>query len=394
MLLSAALILLTGLILGELAGLIRLPKLTGMIAAGILLGSFGLLDPKLMGISADLRKIALIIILTRAGLNLELSDLKKIGRPALLMSFVPASCEILGVTLLAPLLLGLSFTEAAMMGAVLGAVSPAVIVPKMLRLMEEKRGTDKQIPQLILAGASMDDVFVIVMFSVFSGLCAGGDISALSIVNIPVSVILGTTVGAVCGLLLALLFNRLHMRDSVKVVIIISLSFLLVSLEDALPDWVGFSGLVAVMAAGIALRRKSPERAIRISAKYSRLWTAAEIMLFVLVGAEVDITAAGEIWLPVLCVIFGALLFRFAGVFLCLLRTRLSIKERLFCMIAYMPKATVQAAIGGVPLAMGLSCGNIVLAGAVVAILVTATLGAFLIDLTSRRLLTAEPRET
>ena len=394
MLLSAALILLTGLILGELAGLIRLPKLTGMIAAGILLGSFGLLDPKLMGISADLRKIALIIILTRAGLNLELSDLKKIGRPALLMSFVPASCEILGVTLLAPLLLGLSFTEAAMMGAVLGAVSPAVIVPKMLRLMEEKRGTDKQIPQLILAGASMDDVFVIVMFSVFSGLCAGDDISALSIVNIPVSVILGTTVGAVCGLLLALLFNRLHMRDSVKVVIIISLSFLLVSLEDALPDWVGFSGLVAVMAAGIALRRKSPERAVRISAKYSRLWTAAEIMLFVLVGAEVDITAAGEIWLPVLCVISGALLFRFAGVFLCLLRTRLSIKERLFCMIAYMPKATVQAAIGGVPLAMGLSCGNIVLAGAVVAILVTATLGAFLIDLTSRRLLTAEPRET
>lgn len=394
MLLSAALILLTGLILGELAGLIRLPKLTGMIAAGILLGSFGLLDPKLMGISADLRKIALIIILTRAGLNLELSDLKKIGRPALLMSFVPASCEILGVTLLAPLLLGLSFTEAAMMGAVLGAVSPAVIVPKMLRLMEEKRGTDKQIPQLILAGASMDDVFVIVMFSVFSGLCAGGDISALSIVNIPVSVILGTAVGAVCGILLALLFNRLHMRDSVKVVIIISLSFLLVSLEDALPDWVGFSGLVAVMAAGIALRRKSPERAVRISAKYSRLWTAAEIMLFVLVGAEVDITAAGEIWLPVLCVISGALLFRFAGVFLCLLRTRLSVKERLFCMIAYMPKATVQAAIGGVPLAMGLSCGNIVLAGAVVAILVTATLGAFLIDLTSRRLLTAEPRET
>lgn len=394
MLLSAALILLTGLILGELAGLIRLPKLTGMIAAGILLGSFGLLDPKLMGISADLRKIALIIILTRAGLNLELSDLKKIGRPALLMSFVPASCEILGVTLLAPLLLGLSFTEAAMMGAVLGAVSPAVIVPKMLRLMEEKRGTDKQIPQLILAGASMDDVFVIVMFSVFSGLCAGGDISALSIVNIPVSVILGTAVGAACGLLLALLFNRLHMRDSVKVVIIISLSFLLVSLEDALPDWVGFSGLVAVMAAGIALRRKSPERAVRISAKYSRLWTAAEIMLFVLVGAEVDITAAGEIWLTVLCVIFGALLFRFAGVFLCLLRTRLSIKERLFCMIAYMPKATVQAAIGGVPLAMGLSCGSIVLAGAVVAILVTATLGAFLIDLSSRRLLNAEPRET
>ena len=386
MLLSIALILIFGLALGELAGLLRLPKLTGMIAAGILLGSLGWLDPALLGISADLRKIALIIILTRAGLNLELSDLKKCGRPALLLSFVPAACEIVGVTLLAQLLLGLDIAEAATMGSVLAAVSPAVIVPKMLKLMEEKRGTDKQIPQMILAGASMDDVFVIVMFSVFSGLCAGGEVSAVSIVNIPVSILLG----AVCGVLMALLFRKLHMRDSVKVILVMSLAFLLVTLEDVLPDYIGFSGLVAVMTAGIALRQREPERAVRISAKYSKLWTAAELMLFVLVGAEVDLNSIGGIWLPVLGVILGALAFRCAGVFLCLLRTRLCLKERLFCMLAYTPKATVQAAIGGVPLAMGLACGNVILSGAVLAILVTATAGAFLIDLTAPRLLKKE----
>ena len=391
MLLSIALILIFGLALGELAGLLRLPKLTGMIAAGILLGSLGWLDPALLGISADLRKIALIIILTRAGLNLELSDLKKCGRPALLLSFVPAACEIVGVTLLAQLLLGLDIAEAATMGSVLAAaVSPAVIVPKMLKLMEEKRGTDKQIPQMILAGASMDDVFVIVMFSVFSGLCAGGEVSAFSIVNIPVSILLGAAVGAVCGVLMALLFRKLHMRDSVKVILVMSLAFLLVTLEDFLPDFIGFSGLVAVMTAGIALRQREPERAVRISAKYSKLWTAAELMLFVLVGAEVDLNSIGGIWLPVLGVIIGALAFRCAGVFLCLLRTRLCLKERLFCMLAYTPKATVQAAIGGVPLAMGLACGNVILSGAVLAILVTAAAGAFLIDLTAPRLLKKE----
>lgn len=393
MLLSAALILIFGLILGETAGKLRLPKLTGMLAAGIILGALGWLDPKLMGISAELRKIALIIILTRAGLNLELADLKKCGRPALLMSFIPASLEIFGVTLLAHFLLGLGFTEAALMGTVLGAVSPAVIVPKMLKLMSEKRGTDKLIPQMILAGASIDDVFVIVMFSVFTGLCSGGEVSALSIVNIPLSIVLGAAFGALCGVLLAMAFRRIHFRDSVKVVILMSLSFLLVALEDSLPEYIGFSGLVAVMACGIALRQKSPERAARISAKYSKLWTAAEIMLFVLVGAQVNISAAADIWLPVLGVIFGALLFRFAGVFLCMIKTRLNLRERFFCMIAYMPKATVQAAIGGVPLAMGLSCGDTILAGAVVAILVTATLGAFLIEFTAKRLLSRQEEQ-
>lgn len=393
MLLSAALILIFGLILGETAGKLRLPKLTGMLAAGIILGALGWLDPKLTGISAELRRIALIIILTRAGLNLELADLKKCGRPALLMSFVPASLEIFGVTLLAHFLLGLGFAEAALMGTVLGAVSPAVIVPKMLKLMSEKRGTDKLIPQMILAGASIDDVFVIVMFSVFTGLCSGGEVSALSIVNIPLSIVLGAAFGALCGILLAMAFRRIHLGDSVKVVILMSLSFLLVSLEDSLPEYIGFSGLVAVMACGIALRQKSPERAARVSAKYSKLWTAAEIMLFVLVGAQVNISAAADIWLPVLGVIFGALLFRFAGVFLCMIKTRLNLRERFFCMIAYMPKATVQAAIGGVPLAMGLSCGDTILAGAVVAILVTATLGAFLIEFTAKRLLSRQEEQ-
>ena len=284
----------------------------------------------------------------------------------------------------------MDFTEAALMGTVLGAVSPAVIVPKMLKLMEEKRGTDKLIPQMILAGASTDDVFVIVMFSVFAGICSGGGVNALSIVNIPLSIVLGAAVGVLCGILLALTFRKIHLRDSVKVVILMSLSFLLVTLEDSLPDYIGFSGLVAVMACGISLRWKAPERAVRISTKYSKLWAAAEIMLFVLVGAEVSLESAADIWLPVLGVIFGALAFRFVGVFLCMTGTKLNMRERLFCMIAYMPKATVQAAIGGVPLAMGLSCGDTILAGAVVAILVTATLGAFLIDLTAKRLLKGE----
>ena len=383
MLLSAALILLSGLILGETAGKLHLPKLTGMLAAGLILGALGWLDPAMMSISADLRKIALIMILTRAGLNLKISDLKKCGRPALLMSFIPAGCEIVGVTLLAPPLLGLDYAEAALMGSVLGAVSPAVVVPGMLALIEEKRGTDKLIPQMILAGASMDDVFVIVMFSVFSGICTGGDFSALSIVNIPVAIISGAAVGVLCGILLALLFSRVHLRDSLKVVILLSVAFLLVTLEDCLPDFIGFSGLVAVIACGISLRWKAPERAVRVSRKYGSMWTAAEIM-------QVDISAAGAIWLPVLGVIFGALAFRFIGVGICMIKTKLSLRERLFCMIAYMPKATVQAAIGGVPLAMGLSCGNTILAGAVIAILVTAAPGAFLTGITAPKLLHQE----
>ena len=390
MLRGFALVLLSGFVFGELFGKLRLPKLTGMIAAGIALGSLGLLDEKLLGISAELRKIALVIILLRAGMNLKLSDLKKIGRPAALLCFVPACFEMAGTVLLAPPLLGLSITEAAVMGAVLAAVSPAVIVPKMLKLMEERRGTDKLIPQMILAGASIDDVFVIVMFSVFSGIEQGGELSALTLLNIPLSLVLGAAAGAAVGLLLALLFGKIHIRDSAKVIVVLSCAFLLTVAEDALSGLVGFSGLVAVMAAGLFMGVKAQEQTQRVSAKLGKLWCGAEIVLFVLVGAAVDIGAAAESGVKALLLIAGALVLRSAGVFLCLIGTKLSAKERLFCAFSYLPKATVQAAIGGVPLAMGMACGQKVLSAAVIAILVTATLGAALIEAFGKRWLLKE----
>lgn len=390
MLFGFAFVLLSGFVFGELFVKLRLPKLTGMIAAGIALGSLGLLDEKLIGISAELRKIALVIILLRAGMNLKLSDLKKIGRPAALLCFVPACFEMAGTVLLAPPLLGLSLSEAAVMGAVLAAVSPAVIVPKMLKLMEERRGTDKLIPQMILAGASIDDVFVIVMFSVFSGIEQGGELSALTLLNIPLSLVLGTAAGAAVGLLLALLFGKIHLRDSAKVIVVLSCAFLLTAAEDALSGRVGFSGLVAVMAAGLFMGVKAQEQTQRVSAKLGKLWCGAEIVLFVLVGAAVDIGAAAEAGAKALLLIAGALVLRSAGVFLCLIGTRLSAKERLFCAFSYLPKATVQAAIGGVPLAMGMACGQQVLSVAVIAILVTATLGAALIESFGKRWLLKE----
>lgn len=390
MLLGFALVLLSGFVFGELFGKLRLPKLTGMIAAGIALGSLGLLDEKLLGISAELRKIALVIILLRAGMNLKLSDLKKIGRPAALLCFVPACFEMAGTVLLAPPLLGLSITEAAVMGAVLAAVSPAVIVPKMLKLMEERRGTDKLIPQMILAGASIDDVFVIVMFSVFSGIEQGGELSTLTLLNIPLSLVLGAAAGAAVGLLLALLFRKIHIRDSAKVIVVLSCAFLLTAAEDALSGRVGFSGLVAVMAAGLFMGVKAQEQTQRVSAKLGKLWCGAEIVLFVLVGAAVDIGAAAESGVKALLLIAGALVLRSAGVFLCLIGTKLTAKERLFCAFSYLPKATVQAAIGGVPLAMGMACGQKVLSVAVIAILLTATLGAALIEAFGKRWLLKE----
>lgn len=393
MLLSIALVLLAGFLLGELFGKLRLPKLTGMIAAGIALGSLGLLDEKLLGISAELRKIALLIILLRAGMNLKLSDLKKIGRPAALLCFVPACFEMAGTVLLAPKLLGLSVSEAAVMGAVLAAVSPAVIVPKMLKLMEERRGTDKLIPQMILAGASIDDVFVIVMFSVFSKAEQGGDFSPIALLNIPLSIVLGAAAGAVTGLLLALLFGKIHIRDSAKVIVVLGTAFLLTSAEDLLGGRVGFSGLVAVMAAGLFMGVKAQEQTKRVSEKFGRLWCGAEIVLFVLVGAAVDIGAAAEAGLNALLLIFGALLLRSLGVFVCLIATNLSARERVFCAFAYLPKATVQAAIGGVPLAMGMACGQKVLSVAVIAILVTATLGAALIEFFGKRWLVQEKEQ-
>ena len=390
MLTSLALIFLFGLIFGALFQKLRLPPLLGMLIVGIVLGPYALnwLDDSLLSISADLRQIALIIILTRAGLNLNISDLKKVGRPAILMCFLPACFEILGMLVLAPPLLHISYLDAAIMGAVVGAVSPAVIVPKMLRLMEEGYGTKKSIPQLILAGASVDDVFVIVLFSSFTGLAKGESLSPWRFAEIPVSILLGILLGAALGLLLAFFFQKVHVRDSVKVLLLLSFSFLLVALEDALEGIVPISGLIAVMSLGIALQRKRDIVARRLSLKFSKLWVAAELLLFVLVGATVDLHYAYAAGLSAVILIFGVLLFRMAGVWVCLFKTKLLFKERLFCVLAYMPKATVQAAIGSVPLSMGLSCGNIVLTVAVLAILITAPLGAFLIDLTYKKLLT------
>ena len=388
MLLSLAVIFLCGMGMGAVFRRLNLPQLLGMLLTGILLGPYALnlLDGSILSISADLRQIALIIILTRAGLNLDVADLKKVGRAAVLMCFVPASFEILGMLALAPRILGISLLDAAIMGTVVGAVSPAVIVPKMLKLMDERYGTRESIPQLIMAGASVDDVFVIVLFTSFTGLAQGGTASALDLMRIPTSIVLGLAAGAVCGLLLALAFRKIHMRDSAKVIIILSISFLLVTLEHSLSGALGFSGLLAVMGMGIALQRRRGEVAARLSAKYSKLWVAAELLLFVLVGATVDVGYALASGGAAVLLIFGVLVFRMAGVFLCLLGTSLDRGERLFCMIAYMPKATVQAAIGAIPLSMGLACGQIVLTVAVLSILITAPLGSFLIERTYKKL--------
>ena len=396
MLTSLALIFLLGMASGGIFKKIKLPSLLGMLLTGIILGPYvlNLIDNSILDISSDLRKIALIIILTRAGLSLDINDLKKVGRPAVLMCFIPATFEIIGMIVLSPKLLGVSILEAAVMGAVVGAVSPAIIVPKMLKLMEEGYGIEKSIPQMLLAGTSIDDIFVIVMFTVFTGLAQGNSISAISFLQIPVSIILGVIAGAVIGLCLAVFFKNVHMRDSAKGVLLLSISFLMISLETTLEGIVPFSGLLAVMSIGIFLQIKYRVVARRLSIKYSKLWVGAEILLFVLVGATVDISYAFKAGIGAVILIFGVLLFRIVGVFFCLIKTNLTIKERLFCMIGYIPKATVQAAIGGVPLAMGMVSGQLILTLAVLAILITAPLGAFGIDVTYKKLLTSVKGES
>ena len=389
MLLSIALILIVGMSMGWICQKCKLPSLLGMLATGVILGPYvlNLLDSSILGISSELRKIALIIILTRAGLGLDLSGLKKIGRPAVLMCFVPASFELLGMILIAPKLMGLSLLEAAVMGAVLAAVSPAVVVPRMVKLMDEGYGVKEGIPQLILAGASVDDVYVIVLFSTFVGMMQGEGASVLSFVNIPISIFLGIAIGLLIGFTLAYFFKKVHIRDTSKVLIILSISFLLVVLEDVLTTAITFSALIAIMFIGIGLQRNREIVAKRLSVKYGKLWVAAEVFLFVLVGATVNIGYLGKVGVQALVVIVGALAFRMLGVFVCLLGTSLKRKERLFVMMAYTPKATVQAAIGGIPLALGFACGDTVLTVAVLAIVLTAPLGAFAIDFSYKKLL-------
>lgn len=390
MLLSIALILLVGMSMSWICRKIKLPGLLGMLITGIVLGPYvlNMLDIKLLGISEDLRKIALIIILTRAGLGLDLTSLKKIGRPAVLMCFVPATFELAGMLLLAPRLMGMNLLEAAVMGAVLAAVSPAVVVPRMVKLMEEGYGVKEGIPQLILAGASVDDVYVIVLFSTFSGMMQGEGASVIRFVNIPVSIILGMIIGLTIGVLLAFYFQKVHIRDTAKVLIILGISFLLAAAEDSLTTPVTFSALIAIMFIGVGLQKKREAVAKRLAVKYAKLWVAAEVFLFVLVGATVNIGYLGRVGVRALLMIAGALLFRMAGVWVCLLGTGLKRGEKAFTMLAYTPKATVQAAIGGIPLALGFACGDTVLTVAVLAIVLTAPLGAFAIDLSYRKLLT------
>lgn len=396
MLLSISLIVLCGMFLGYICKKIKLPSLVGMILTGILLGPyvFNLIDDSILNISADIRKIALIIILTRAGLSLDISGLKKIGRPAMLMCFLPASFELLGMLILGPLLLNLTLLEAAILGSVLAAVSPAVVVPRMIKLMEEGYGNSKSIPQLILAGASVDDVFVIVLFTTFTGIAQGGSASVMEFVNIPVSVATGIAIGLIVGWILSKYFSVFHMRDTVKVLIILAVSFLLVVIESILQDKlktpITFSALIAIMFIGIALRKHLRDVSDRLSSKFNKLWVGAEIFLFVLVGATVNISYLGGVGVKAIVVILGAVVFRMLGVFVCLIKTDLNMKERGFTMMAYTPKATVQAAIGGIPLSLGLACGDITLTVAVLAIIITAPVGAFAIDLSYKKLLRKE----
>ena len=382
MLTSIALILLCGLLFGFLFNKIKLPALLGMIIVGIVLGphALNLIDSSILNISAELRQIALVIILTRAGLSLNINDLKKIGRPAILMCFVPACVEMIGTIIFAPMLFGISIIDAAVMGSVLAAVSPAVVVPRMIKIMDEGYGKDKSIPQLILAGASVDDVFVIVVFTVLTAFASTGEINTTDFLQIPLSIILGVLLGVIVGFLLVLFFKKVHIRDSVKVLIILSVSFLLREIESLLEGIVPVSALLGIMSMGITVNQKYNVLSKRLSVKYNKLWLGAEIFLFVLVGVAVDINYALNAGVVAVIVVIIALISRMFGVMLSLVKTNLNKKERLFCMLSYTPKATVQAAIGTIPLAMGLSCGSVVLTVAVVSILITAPFGAICID--------------
>ena len=395
MLTSLSLIFLVGLAMGAICQKLKLPRIIGMLATGIVLGPYVLdmLDPSILSISSDLRKMALIIILLKAGLSLNLEDLKKVGRPAIMMSFVPASFEIVGYLLFAPAILGITRVEAAVMGSVLAAVSPAVVVPRMVQLMETKYGTEKAIPQMIMAGASCDDIFVIVLFTTFLSMAQGGSADIKAFANIPVSIILGIILGAIVGYLLYLFFEtayakKHYVRNSMKVIIVLGFSFLLIAIEGWLEGKIAVSGLLAVVSMACVLKMKCTAFVSkRLSEKFGKLWLAAEVILFVLVGAAVDIRYTLEAGLAAVAMIFVALIFRSFGVLLCTVKTNLSAKERAFCVIAYLPKATVQAAIGGIPLALGFACGDVVLTVAVLAIVLTAPLGAFAIDSSYKKFL-------
>jgi len=389
MLFSLALMVLCALVLSGIMQKLKLPGLVGMLLTGIILGPYALnlIAPELLNLSSDLREIALIVILTRVGLSLDLNDLKKVGRPAILMCFIPATFEIAATTIFAPMFFPISHLEAAIMGTVLGAVSPAVVVPKMLKLMESGHGKSMSVPQFILAGASVDDIYVIVLFASFMGMYSGSSFDVGSLVKIPVAIVVGLLTGILLGLALVKVFKKIHMRDTVKILILLCTSFLLVTLETAVKPYLPMSGLLAVMAMGGTILKQYDILATRLSGKFSKIWVATELMLFVLVGSTVDISYAAKAGIAAVVVILIALVIRMCGVFVCLIKTKLSVKERLFCAIAYLPKATVQAAVGGLPLAAGVAAGNIILTVAVLAILIAAPLGAIGIDRSYHKLL-------
>ena len=382
MLTSLGLILIFGYILGLLFEKINLPSLLGMLITGIIVGPFALnlLDENILIISADLRKFALIIILLRAGLALDLKDLKQVGRPAILLCFVPAVLEILAITFLAPLFFNISYLEAGIMGTVIAAVSPAVVVPRMLKLMKDGYGEDKKIPQLIMAGASVDDIFVIIVFFTLLRISQGGAVTTFDFFKAPLSIILGAAFGVITGYSLTYIFKRFHIRDSAKIIILLSVSILLVALEPFTDSFLPFSALLGVMFAGMTILKQLPQLAGRLSSKLSKLWIAAEIILFVLVGAAVDLSVLKVVSVSAIVLLACGLIARMSGVAISVSGSSLNPKERVFCMVAYTPKATVQAAIGTIPLAYGLQSGNIILSVAVLSIIITAPIGAILID--------------
>jgi NhaP-type Na+/H+ or K+/H+ antiporter len=389
MLLSLSLIILVGFALSELFRRLKLPRMVGMILAGILLGPYvlNLIAPEMISISVDLRQMALVIILLRAGLSLDLKDLKRVGRPALLLSFVPATFEIIGVILFGPLLLGLTFGQSAILGSILAAVSPAVVVPKMLLLMEKKQGTEHRIPQLVMAGASLDDIYVIVLFTAFVRMEQTEAVSWMEFLFLPLSIILGIGVGVLVGWLFVRFFRRFHLRDTAKVLLIFSFALFFLTAERQLSGIIPYSGLLSSLAMGVTLLAKYPLLAGRLMKKYEKIWVFTETLLFVLVGAAVDITTVPGLGVGVILTLFGGLLFRSFGVFLATFRTVLTFKERLFVVFAYLPKATVQASIGSIPLVLGITGGSTMLTVAVLAILITTPLGSFLMDLTHNSLL-------
>ncbi|WP_311370774.1 cation:proton antiporter [Anaerococcus hydrogenalis] len=395
MLISLGLIIIIGLILGFICKKIKIPALIGMLFTGIILGPhvLNLIDPKTLSISAELRQIALIIILIKAGLSLDISDLKKAGKSAVLLSFLPASFEILGYFIFARIFFKISPIDALLMGSVLAAVSPAVVVPRMVKLIEEKRGVDKSIPQMILAGASCDDIFVLVLFSSFLSMAKGEDVSLISLLNVPVSIILGILFGSIIGFILYYIFEYFYKKDllirnSTKVIVILAISFLLVAMENLLKNRIAFSGLLAVIAMSCVFKIKAKDEvSSRLSEKFGKLWIFAEILLFVLVGAEVNISYISNLGLMAVILVFLALIFRSVGTIISISGSNLNKKEKLFTVFSYMPKATVQAAIGAVPLANGLSSGDIILSMAVLGILITAPIGAIFIDNFYKKLL-------